>query len=123
MDPSITLSVLLASFVVAIVSLVSTVFLYIPDKNLQIWLSRLVAVSVGVLLGDAFLHLIPEALELSSETSNSVALWILVGIMTFFFMESTLHRRHEHNLDNPANHQNTPATLAQNSNVGFTPRP
>ena len=118
MDPSITLSVLLASFVVAIVSLVGTVFLYVPDKNLQIWLPRLVAVAVGVLLGDAFLHLIPEALELSSETSNSVVLWILVGIVAFFFMESTLHWHHDHNLDNLANLENTPATFARMNLLG-----
>ncbi len=118
MDPSITLSVLLASFVVAIVSLVGTVFLYVPDKNLQIWLPRLVAVAVGVLLGDAFLHLIPEALELSSETSNSVVLWILVGIVAFFFMESTLHWHHDHNLDNLPNLEKTPATFARMNLLG-----
>ena len=59
---------------------------YVDDSKLSAWLPRLIAIAVGVLLGDAFLHLIPDALEIESETGGSVAMWTLVGIMAFFFM-------------------------------------
>ena len=53
--------VLAASVIVTLVSLISAGFLYVSDERLKIWVPRLVAVAVGVLLGDAFLHLIPDA--------------------------------------------------------------
>ena len=54
------LSVLAASFLVAIVSLLCAAFLYVSDERLKVWMPRLIAVAVGVLLGDAFLHLLPD---------------------------------------------------------------
>ena len=99
MDILTILAVFIASAIVAIVSLISAFSLYVDDSKLSAWLPHLIAIAVGVLLGDAFLHLIPDALEIESETGGSVAMWTLVGIMAFFFMESVLHWRHEHDLE------------------------
>ena len=57
--------VLAASLLVAIVSLISVLFLYINDQRLKVWMPRLIAIAVGVLLGDAFLHLLPDAIEIA----------------------------------------------------------
>ena len=84
------LYILAASVTVTLVSLISVGFLYVGDEKLKIWIPRLVAVAVGVLLGDAFLHLIPDALELNGSEGSSVVLWTLVGILSFFFIETVL---------------------------------
>ena len=59
MDLFTVFYVLVASTIVATISLISAFSLYVNDSKLKIWLPRLIAVAVGVLLGDAFLHLIP----------------------------------------------------------------
>ena len=50
--------------------------------------------SAGGLLGAAFLHLLPEALELSR--SNTVFLYVIVGFIVFFILEKYIHWRHCH---------------------------
>ena len=84
--------VLAASLLVAIVSLISALFLYIDDQRLKTWMPRLIAIAVAVLLGDAFLHLLPDAIDIAEESSNSVFLWTLIGILIFFFIESAFQR-------------------------------
>lgn len=55
----------------------------------------LVSLSAGALLGDAFLHLLPEAVE---NMENSMAIWfgVLAGIILFFSLEKIIHWRHCH---------------------------
>ena len=120
MDILTILAVFIASAIVAIVSLISAFSLYVDDSKLSAWLPRLIAIAVGVLLGDAFLHLIPDALEIESETGGSVAMWTLVGIMAFFFMESVLHWRHEHDLELISKNETsiTPASYAKMNLMG-----
>lgn len=54
------------------------------------------------MLGDAFIHLIPEALE---ESTNGLltSILIVVGILMFFILEKTLHWHH-HGEDLEENH-------------------
>jgi len=95
----LALSVLAATFLVAIVSLFTAVFLYVSDDKLQIWMPRLIAVAVGVLLGDAILHLLPDALEITASGSGTVFLASLTGILCFYFIEQVLQWRHDHSLE------------------------
>lgn len=55
----------------------------------------LVSLSVGTLLGDAFIHLIPEAYE-KIENKNHVPIFILSGILLFFILEKFVRWRHCH---------------------------
>ena len=83
---------------VSIVSLISLigVFTLSLDKNkLYKYLIYLVSLSAGTLMGDAFIHLIPEAYE-NSESSVLVSLYILSGILVFFVLEKVIHWRHCH---------------------------
>jgi zinc and cadmium transporter len=56
--------------------------------------------SAGTLLGDAFLHLLPEALEesMASGSVNNETVWfgVLAGIVIFFVLEKIIHWRHCH---------------------------
>lgn len=52
-----------------------------------------ISIAVGALLGDAFIHLIPEALEESTNTTLTSIL-IIAGIVFFFILEKFLHWHH-----------------------------
>ena len=55
----------------------------------------LISFAAGSLLGDAFLHLLPEAVGLPG-TALKVSSWILVGLVLFFVLEKILKWRHCH---------------------------
>jgi zinc and cadmium transporter len=83
---------------VAIVSVASLAgaFSFIFSSNV---VRRLVFFTVsfaaGSLLGGAFLHLLPEAVEDGGMTL-SISLWTLAGILAFFLLEKFLAWRHCH---------------------------
>jgi zinc and cadmium transporter len=54
----------------------------------------LVSLSAGALMGGAFIHLLPEAVEDSG--SVDAFLFVLVGFILFFILEKVLHWRHCH---------------------------
>jgi len=51
--------------------------------------------STGGLIGGAFLHLLPEALEQTE--SHAVFSYLILGFISFFILEKYLHWRHCHN--------------------------
>jgi zinc and cadmium transporter len=87
----IILSVLMISFI----SLIGIMFIFLKRKTLDKLLIFLVSLSVGSLLGGAFLHLIPEIVEGTGFTF-SISLLILGGIILFFGIENFIHWRHCH---------------------------
>lgn len=86
--------ILASTFIVSIISLVGIFTLVIKDKVLDKVIFSLVGFSAGALIGSAFLHLLPEALE---KLKSTTAFYILIlGIVLFFFLERYLHWRHCH---------------------------
>ena len=118
MDFVTVLYILIATIIISLISLISVFSLYLSDEKLTIWLPRLIVLAIGVLLGDAFLHLIPDAIEIDAENVSSVLLWTLVGIIAFFFLESILHRTHDHNWEAHAEPKNKPATFGKMNLLG-----
>jgi zinc and cadmium transporter len=86
--------ILLATFVVSLISFVGVVTLALKDKILSKILLVLIGLSAGALMGGAFLHLLPEAVEKNS--GLDVYLVVLVGFILFFLIEKVLHWRHCH---------------------------
>lgn len=80
-------------FIVSIVSLVGVSTLSLRIERLRGVLFLFVALAVGALLGDAFIHLIPEAFE-TFENTTVASLLIIAGILTFFWFEKLLHWHH-----------------------------
>ena len=78
---------------VSLVSLVGIFSLILPRQNLAKIIMLLISLSAGTLLGDSFLHLIPEA---AAEGGTGVWLWLLAGILVFFILEKIIHWRHCH---------------------------
>lgn len=81
-------------FLVSIISFIGLLTLILKEKFLEKSLLILVALSAGALIGGAFLHLIPEAIEQFS--TSYIFLYVLMGFSLFFFTEKILHWRHCH---------------------------
>lgn len=79
----------------ALISLVGIATLLLHEPLLHRLLLPLVALAAGSLLGGAFFHLIPTALE-SLESETNVWLLVTAGFAAFFALEQALHwhRRH-----------------------------
>jgi zinc and cadmium transporter len=86
--------IFLATFIVSLISFVGVVTLALKDKILNKILLILIGLSAGALMGGAFLHLLPEAVEKS--TGLDVYLFVLIGFILFFLIEKVLHWRHCH---------------------------
>ncbi len=85
-------------FIVSIVSFASVFFLGLKDAFLKKILMFLVSFSAGALFGDAFIHLLPEAVEVNGFTPE-ISLTILSGIVLFFAMEKLIKWHHHHTID------------------------
>jgi zinc and cadmium transporter len=87
------LPILLATFLVSLLSFIGVLFLSLNDKILDKLLFTLVAFASGALLGAAFLDLLPESFALGSEEAF---VFVLLGMMLFFVIEKFLRWRHCH---------------------------
>lgn len=86
--------ILLATFVVSLISFVGIFTLTLKGRMLDKILLILVGLSAGTLMGGAFIHLLPESVEGSIGTD--AFLIVLVGFILFFIIEKFLHWRHCH---------------------------
>jgi len=69
------LNALLASIIVSLISLLGLFFIFINKKILNQLTLFLVSFAVGGLLGDAFIHLIPESFNFFEKIKNIVSLF------------------------------------------------
>jgi zinc and cadmium transporter len=87
--------------IVSIISLIGIIALSIKEKILRRLLIFFVSFSAGALLGDAFIHLLPEIVE-EEGFGLEISLYILLGIMIFFVLEKLIYWRHCHILTGDA---------------------
>jgi len=81
--------------IVSAISLIGVLALWVNTKKLGKLLLYLVSFSAGSLLGDAFIHLIPESVE-EGGLGLSVSICIIFGILVSFSVERFLQWRHCH---------------------------
>lgn len=84
---------LLGTLVVSLVSLVGIFSLSLKEIFIRKYIFLFVSLAVGALLGDAFIHLIPESLEALTDTTL-VGLLVIIGIFFFFIVEKFFHWHH-----------------------------
>lgn len=86
---------LISVFIVSLLALIGVFTLSVNIKKLEKYLILLVSFSAGALLGGAFIHLLPEAVE---ETGFGIATswYVLSGILFSFVIEKLIHWRHCH---------------------------
>jgi len=90
----ILLYIVLATFVISLGGLVGVLTLSMNESKLSRILMLLVSLSAGALMGGAFIHLLPEAVE-SMEPMLAFGI-VLFSFVSFFFIEKLLHWRHCH---------------------------
>ena len=83
------LSVIIVSFV----SLVGVFTLSLKEEIIKKYIFIFISLAVGALLGDAFIHIIPEAFK-NSSNANLSSILIIIGILIFFILEKFLHWHH-----------------------------
>lgn len=100
-----TLLALGSVVIVSLISLAGAITVSMNVDRLRAGLFVLVSLAVGALLGDAFLHLIPEAFETTNDPT-ALSLAIVGGILFFFVVEKLLHWHHHQGIEDsePAIH-------------------
>lgn len=83
-----------ASFLVSIISFVGIFAFLLKEEVLNKILIVLIGFSAGGLIGGAFLHLLPEAIELSE--GITAFLFTVTGFILFFILERYFYWRHCH---------------------------
>ena len=91
------LYIILSTVIVSLIAIIGIVTIGVDDKKLNKIVLLLVSLSAGGLLGGAFLHLLPEAVE-GFEGLN-VYLFLIFGFILFFLIEKILDYRHCHNVE------------------------
>jgi zinc and cadmium transporter len=87
---------LISVSVVSLVSLIGVLALSMNERALNVIMHALVGLAAGALLGDAFVHLIPEAFE-GGLAAMQFSLTALAGMIVFFILEKYLRwHHHEH---------------------------
>src|SRR3989338_4081182 len=85
------LMTLLSVVLVSLISFIGILTLSFSQHTLKRILTILVSISAGTLIGDAFLHLLPESVE------NEWAWYaVIVGMLVFFVLEKFIHWHHRH---------------------------
>ncbi|MDR3168198.1 MAG: ZIP family metal transporter [Candidatus Peribacteria bacterium] len=86
---------ILAVFLTSLISLIGILTLGIKTENLKKILIYFIAFSAGTLMGDAFLHLLPETVE-EYGFEAPIGLAVLGGILIGLITEKIIHRNHCH---------------------------
>jgi len=82
---------------VSLLSLLGVLLFLISERRVRAWLLPLVSFSTGGLLGDVFLHMLPELAEDPSSFSRALSV-LLLGILLSFVIEKLIHWRHCHDM-------------------------
>lgn len=93
--PNTILITILSVFLVSIISFIGLFTLSINQKKLKKVVTYLISFAAGALLGDVFIHLLPEIAE-KTNFSLTTSIYILSGIGIFFILEKFIHWEHCH---------------------------
>lgn len=86
---------ILSVILVSLISFIGVFTLALGEDRLKKITFILVSFAVGALLGDAFIHIIPETFEKFGASLLS-SIYIVVGLLLFFILEKFIRWRHCH---------------------------
>jgi zinc and cadmium transporter len=95
-DVAVATQTVVALVLISGLSLVGALSLTIAPATLRRSLILLVAFAAGALLGDAFVHILPEVSEADTGFDLFASLALISGIVVFFMLEKVLHWHHSH---------------------------
>ncbi|MCX6754598.1 MAG: ZIP family metal transporter [Candidatus Nomurabacteria bacterium] len=80
-------------FIVSLVSFIGVFSLTLKEGVLNKYINFFISLAIGALLGDAFIHIIPETFK-SNLGSNLSGILIIFGVLLFFILEKFIHWHH-----------------------------
>lgn len=86
---------LVSVLLVSGLSLIGIAFFTLKESTIQKLLLPIVGISTGALLGDVFIHILPEEGTTPGGSANFF-LFVLAGILVSFILEKFIHWRHCH---------------------------
>ncbi|MDO8510098.1 MAG: ZIP family metal transporter [bacterium] len=86
-----------SALIISLIAMVGVVALALRERFLRRIIFVLVSLSVGVLFGDVFIHLLPKLAEEDYLVSGTP--YILGGLLVFFILEKFMRWRHSHGED------------------------
>ena len=95
--------ILVSVILISIISFIGLFTISINQKKLKKILIYLISFSAGALLGDTFIHLLPEIIK-KNNFNLSTSIYILSGIGIFFVLEKFIHWQHCHGNITQENH-------------------
>lgn len=104
-------------FIVSAISLVGVVALGFNERFLRSILTYMVSLSAGALLGDVFLHLLPEMSEVGFGVKEGA--YFMVGILVFFILERFILWHHSHGTHKEEIHSSVYLTMIGDSLHNF----
>jgi len=87
---------IISVLIVSLISFSGALTLAIKKEKLKDLLIYFVSFSAGALLGDVFIHLLPEVVGEYSHSISLIFIYVLVGILTSFILEKIICWRHCH---------------------------
>ena len=87
---------IISVLIVSLISFSGALTLAIKKEKLKNLLIYFVSFSAGALLGDVFIHLLPEVVEEYNNSISLIFIYVLVGILTSFILEKIICWRHCH---------------------------
>lgn len=84
---------LVSVVIISLISLIGIFTISIKESTIKKYIFIFVSLAIGALLGDAFIHLLPEAIEEIGNVSSALTL-VMAGIFVFFIIEKFLHWHH-----------------------------
>ncbi|RJQ35794.1 ZIP family metal transporter [Candidatus Parcubacteria bacterium] len=94
----ISIYTLLSVLLISLISFVGVLALVLKRDFLNKSIFVLVSLAVGALLGDVFVHIIPEMYEEAGDPMM-ISFMVIAGILLFFVLEKILHWHHHHSSD------------------------
>ncbi|MCP6719328.1 MAG: ZIP family metal transporter [Patescibacteria group bacterium] len=99
---SILLYIIISTFSISLIAFLGSLTLFLKEELLNKTLLILVSFSAGTLIGNSFLHLIPEAIEMvEADQVFNLFLYVLLGFCVFFVLESLIKWHHHHAKEHP----------------------
>lgn len=100
---SASLSTVTAVLIVSGISFAGIAIFAVSESFIRRSLVYIVSLAAGVLLGEVFIHILPEITEEAGMTA-SISMGILIGIIASFIIEKIIHWHHCHVLPSSDHH-------------------
>jgi zinc and cadmium transporter len=101
MKMDVLFSIIIFTFLISLIGFVGALTLFLKENLLNKIILFLVAFSAGTFIGDAFLHLLPEAISEFGANENNILnifLYLIFGFAFFFIFENYINWHHHHGL-------------------------